>query len=203
MQNVRNRRFNARAVDNVKRMEEIEARVRELIAADERAAASNYALYDGRNRLINLDRDRKKKKGSKNEQAAEEEGEEVSMEFEETTAMALEEEDEHDSSDLDFAAEIEGEMDTAEEEEPSGGESTGLLDDAMADVSIDEHRRMQVEGKEQSSLPPELANLQSQIWQKRSHLATVTNPAVRDRLEEAIRYLEQQLAAKLEALQHP
>jgi len=235
MRAVRTHRFSTRAADNTKRMEEVEARVRELLEKDGRAGSVNCTLYDTRNRVVNLEFKRSKRgaKGNKtdldggggdgdggnDEDQSEVEASEAGQ-SEQHGDDGNDDEEEEDSSDLDFAAELEGEMDEqsgVEEEEDTamdidddhqeqGRSPSASMHSAMADISLrpstSSHTDTQstLTNIQQQQLPPELAHLQQQIQQRRTHLATVTNPAVRDRLEDALRYLEEQLASKLAAL---
>ena len=185
MQACRQRRFGSKISEKAKRMEEIERRVKELLAADERAMASNYTLYDSRNRPVNLDRRKKKTEQIVSQMAVQSESEMEAMDDELGQELDQElEQMDAESGDSEFAAELEGGL---------------LLDDAdMEEAGADE---MEVEEEMPvATLPPELLNLQRQIQERRLQLSAVTNIAIRERIEDAIKYLEEQLASKLAAL---
>lgn len=193
MSHVKTLKFGSKAAENAKRMEEIEKRVKELIAADEQALSSNYTLYDSHNRPVQLD-----KKKSKSSAAQANELETVQYEAEEEPLYGEQEAavEDQESGDSDFAAELEGDLlDDIEQSMDEESVQSGLIDDAMVNMRLDSQVL-----PTQTQLPPELLNLQRQIQEKRTQLEAVTNPAIKERLEDAIRYLEQQFESKLNSL---
>lgn len=194
MTDCRHRRFSTKAHENAKRMEEIEERVKALIQADESAIASNYTLYDSRNRPVSLQQS--KRKGSAKAQEA------VQVEEVDQDEEAVEHEE--DSGDSDFAAELEedllDDLDVAMDDDDHG--TASQIEDAMTEVTLHEPMSSSATIMEApvASLPPELINLQRQINEKRAQLDIVSNPAIRERLAEALRYLENQLETKLQFL---
>lgn len=198
MQACRQRRFGSKIAEKAKRMEEIERRVKELLAADEKAMSSNYTLYDSRNRPVNLDRRKKKvteqptAMQSESEMGQQEDdiGQELDQELEQMDEEAAE------SGDSEFAAELEGGLLIDDEEQ----EETNMLGDTM-DVNMGANAETSAVEPAEPTLPPELLNLKKQIEERRLQLSSVTNVAIRERIEDAIKYLEDQLASKLSALQ--
>lgn len=200
MKNVRNRRFSKRNQENLKKMEEIERTVARLIEADSRAVSSNYVLYNSRNKPIatnhTTDRSKGRKKGVSSEfggVGSEDEGNEEEAAYEESVQEA-----EDESGDSDFAAELEDnlmdELSQAEEAEEAAEptdegemESTGEFATQMGDLTLES----------QSTLPPALQQLRMQIQEKKTQLASVTNPAIKARLEDVIKYLETEFESKV------
>jgi transcription initiation factor TFIID subunit 7 len=204
MKNVRNRRFSKRNQENLKKMEEIERTVARLIEADSRAVSSNYVLYNSRNKPIATNHTTDRSKGRKKSVSSEfggvgtdEEGNEEEAAFEESVQEA-----EDESGDSDFAAELEDnlmdELSQAEEAEETsaepmdedGMESTGEFASQMGDLTLGS----------QSTLPPALQQLRLQIQEKKAQLASVTNPAIKARLEDVIKYLETEFESKVSKL---
>lgn len=187
--NVKGRKFCNKAAENAKRMEEIESRVKELIAADERSLSSNYTLYDSHNRPIQLDR-KKPKSGAVQVDEAQEEVI-YDQDVDEYQEVAVEED--HESGDSDFAAELE--EDLLDDIDQEGSVQSGLIDEAMEDMRLDSQTL-----STQTQLPPELFNLQRQIQEKRTQMESVNNPAIKERLADAIRYLEEQFELRMNNL---
>ncbi len=188
MKNVRNRRFSNKSSENAKRMEEMEAKLNLLLEADERAESVNYMLYDSKNRPIQF-----KQTGRKTNKIVTEMEVTETVEIEETQVV----EEEVESDDSDFAAELEGDLlDELEQDEFEAQE------DQEESVFEEEcsNANESLEKLEDSHLPPAIQQLCKQIEEKKNQLNSVTNPAIKQRLEEVISYLEKQLSDKMRDL---
>lgn len=177
MKNVKNRKFSKKLAENTKRMEEIEKAVKRMLEADEKSLSSNYTLYNSQGKPVKM-KEPGKKKGVTEEK---EQGMEVvEMEVEETMVEENVAEVEEESGDSDFAAELEEDL---------------FGDVSEAEQSVQEET---VEMEEPTqTLPPHILQLQKQIDDKKAQLSTMTNPAIRERIEDLIRVLEQDLQNKL------
>ena len=142
-----------------------------MLEADEKSLSSNYTLYNSQGKPVKM-KEPGKKKGVTEEK---EQGMEVvEMEVEETMVEENVAEVEEESGDSDFAAELE--------------------EDLFGDVSEADNRSKKRPLKWRSRLRlsrPHILQLQKQIDDKKAQLSTMTNPAIRERIEDLIRVLEQ------------
>jgi transcription initiation factor TFIID subunit 7 len=190
LRNVRARRFKKTAsYGQQKDVEAIERRVQALLDRDAAAASSTFTVYDalGRAVLRGGGMDGKFVRVKPGEAGILEEVEEADAEMEESVER-------HDSSDEDFAAELEEEM-LAIEEEVEGTEMEGELKEEESPI-------MMIPARQTSTAPtpspsPAVMELQAKINERKAQLASVTNPLIKARLEDVIRQLEQDLQARM------
>ena len=182
MRNVRARRFRRTASHGQQKdVEAIERKVQALLDRDSQAASSRFTVYDslGRAVLRGGENDGKFVRVKPGEAGVLEEVEEVEAEMEESVEP-------HDSSDEDFAAELEEEMlaDETVEGEPKR-------------TMIEEVPSHQISAAPTPTASPAVMELQAKINERKAQLASVTNPLIRARLEDVIRQLEQDLQARI------
>lgn len=186
MKDARNRRFGKKQAENIKRMQEVERIVKRLLEDDEKSISSNYTLFNSQNKPVKL----------------KETGKRVSIQqqdtitndaMSETEALTQTQEQADESGDSDFAAELEDD----------------LLDDQFAERPLDTLELASEEKIVEETMAPETAvtevdssqssqsamvlQLQKQIYEKKALLSSVTNPAIRARIEDAVRYLEDKI----------
>lgn len=197
MKNVKNRRFSKKTAENAKRMEEIEQRVKELLAADERAKSTNYTLYNSQNKPIVLkDNSRRRSVAqSQGEIAAKSKDElnDLLMDMDQEATQPSESEPPESDDDDDFAAELEEDLLETQSQPSQMDEAESRPELAPGDMD----GGLSQDSPLPSQLPPAVLQLQSQIASKRAQLDSVTNPAIRARIEAMILDLERDMESKL------
>lgn len=204
MHDVRNRRFNKTSLSygQPREVEKIERQVQALLERDEAALGSTYTVYDAAGRAIlrgGSGMDGKLVRLRPGEEEGGLEGE-LAPGDEYSDAILEEEEEEEEEvggegdmggeeEDVDeFAAALEEEMMMADDAEGGGAQEDGVTQPAAALTTM----------QHPSPTPsPAVLELRARIEERKSQLASVTNPLIRARLEDVIRQLEQDLQARL------
>lgn len=187
LKNVRVRRFKrTTSYGQQKDVEAIEKRVQALLDRDAQAASSTFTIYDSQGRAVlsGGGMDGKFVRVQPGEGGVLEEIEEGDAEAEGSATG-----ERHDSSDEEFAAELEEELladealiDTQEAEEDTDPGVEELLPPPIIPTP---------------TLSPAVMELQTKINERKAQLESVTNQLIRARLEDVIRQLEHDLQARL------